>query len=211
MCNSNTQKYSVQKKIDKIYNELDGNSLYNKKKQCSLIKKISFIKDQFTRNDIDYLYDIIKYYIEFDIYIYNSFIKLCIIKKLFYLIDEFLEELYRNGIEPNIVTYSSLIDCYCNNNLLEKGEYYYNILLKNNLLNFKTAWNTIDVHGYQKWHMYFYLEQNKFKIKNNFSIICGRGNNSEEDPVLKEVIIDFCNKYNLTYKICCKGGKITIK
>ena len=94
---------------------------------------------------------------------------------------------------------------------MDKGEYYYNILVKNKLLNIKTIWNTIDVHGWNRWHLYFYLEQHKFKIKSKFSIICGRGNNSEGDPILKEVIINFCKKYNIIYNMCNKGGKVIIE
>ena len=210
MCNSKISKTYIQDKIDQIYYGMEEYELFNLKVQSTLIKKVSFIKGDFTRKDIDYLYEWLYYYIEnFNIYIYTNLIKLCFKKKLSYIVDEIIKEMKSNKIKPTVITFNTLIDYYCKNNNLEKGEYYYDLMIKDKLLEIKKTWGEIDVHGLARWSLYFYLEKNKEKLV-NVGIICGRGNNSKGEPVLKEVIIEFCEKYNKKYTICSKGGKITI-
>jgi len=70
----------------------------------------------------------------------------------------------------------------------------------------------IDVHRVTKLTLLNYLKTNiKIIMKTKpYKIICGKGNHSENNPVLKDSIIQFCVSRNLKYKSDSKGGRIII-
>ena len=68
------------------------------------------------------------------------------------------------------------------------------------------------IHGMQQIDLKQFMETNFDIIKRTkqYKIICGRGNHSENGPVLKKVIIEFCKSNKLKFKADSNGGRIII-
>ena len=83
---------------------------------------------------------------------------------------------------------------------------------KKNLLHLKYINNnTIDLHGMIESELKVYLKHNLKKFKNSeYILICGRGLHSDGDPILKKIIINFCNDYKINCSIESKGGSIRL-
>jgi hypothetical protein len=74
----------------------------------------------------------------------------------------------------------------------------------------KVSRDTIDIHRINKKELNLYLLKNIQFILNTkqFKIICGRGLHSDNGSVLKPIILEFCKKHHLLYKIDSRGGRI---
>ena len=117
-----------------------------------------------------------------------------------------------DGINLDVITYSTLIKAYDNMEEFVMAENIYLKMDENDMipLNIINS-NTIDIHGMRQCVLNTYLRLNhKRLINSKITIICGRGINSEGDPILKEVLVDFCKENNLKYKIDSQGGRICI-
>jgi pentatricopeptide repeat protein len=125
---------------------------------------------------------------------------------------ECYQQMLADGIKPNVITYSTLIKAYDNMEEFVMAENIYLKMDENDMipLNIINS-NTIDIHGMHQCVLNTYLRLNhKRLINSKITIICGRGINSEGDPILKEVLVDFCKENNLKYKIDSQGGRICI-
>ena len=220
MSKARQKKWTLREIIDWEYNKYQE---YEKKKvkvNTMIIKSITrYIKYQLSEayeSDIDYLYEYyICYYISknIDTYIYSSLINLSSKLGFNKKISEIYQEMIENKIQPDCITYNTLMKAYDNQGKYKEVEQIYQEIKEQNLLKVKEVSSIeIDIHGLQSITLQYYLEDIKNEIiDSRFKIICGRGNNSgEEGPILNKVIIDFCKKYKLKYKIDSNGGRFII-
>ena len=132
------------------------------------------------KGDILFLITEIEKYYKLDIFLYNTILNLCSNNTRFYGIH--IKPIYKKMEKEGIISVK----------LKRKGG--------------------INIHGMQQIDLKQFMETNFDIIKRTkqYKIICGRGNHSENVPVLKKVIIEFCKSNKLKFKTDSNGGRIII-
>ena len=119
----------------------------------------------------------------------------------------------KEGIEIDTITCNTYMKALANMNDCDGVKRIYKKMKKESMISVKLKRKgEIDIHGMQQIDLKQFMETNFDIIKRTkqYKIICGRGNHSENGPILKKVIIEFCKSNKLKFKADSNGGRIII-
>ena len=151
--------------------------------------------------------------IEIDTITCNTYMKALDNMNDFEGVKRIYEKMEKEGIEIDTITCNTYMKALANMNDCDGVKRIYKKMEKEGMISVKLKRKGgIDIHGMQQIDLKQFMETNFDIIKRTkqYKIICGRGNHSENVPVLKKVIIEFCKSNKLKFKADSNGGRIII-
>jgi len=143
--------------------------------------------------------------IQFSIVTYNALIDACARNQDMARVQPLLEDMHRQGIEPNVITYSTIVKGYCQENRIDKafelfGEMKKSPSFRPDEITYNSLLDGCARHGFWDRGNGLLADMQRFGVRpSNFtlSVVVKLANRSKRPEQAFELCDELCKKYNI--------------